>query len=287
MPTPRSTRRPVISPLPFSEWIAGGARVAGTRRPRGWMTVTPVRHVLALDQRGVADLDAGHVRDRVIGSGPPVERDVYPARAPAACRAGSQDERRSRAKGDECGCGCALICTSMKRPAPPPSPARGRGPPLGRLPGRPAGGRPRRPARARPRGPRRFLAMARSSRELHRPWAIRPSAPTSSTSCWPLRARRLRLPPRHRRRHGRDRRRLHHLPDRARLVPVRLPRLLRHGRHARQGLMREASEQVLDHAFGPLGCTASRRTSSPATRRRSRWPAAPASASRASRRATC
>ena len=25
-----------------------------------------------------------------------------------------------------------------------------------------------------------------------------------------------------------------------------------HGRHARQGLMREAMEQVLDHAFGPL-----------------------------------
>ncbi len=61
-----------------------------------------------------------------------------------------------------------------------------------------------------------------------------------------------------------------------------------HARHAGQGLMREALEQVLDHAFGPLGA-APDRGEHPARQRsrRSRWPAAPASASRASPRATC
>ena len=59
-------------------------------------------------------------------------------------------------------------------------------------------------------------------------------------------------------------------------------------RHAGKGLMGEAMALVLDHAFGPLArCTGSRRTSSPATRRRSRWRAAPGSGWRATRRATC
>ena len=61
-----------------------------------------------------------------------------------------------------------------------------------------------------------------------------------------------------------------------------------HERHAGQGLMREALEQVLDHSFGAAR-PAPRRGEHPARQRsrRSRSPAAPASASRASPRATC
>ena len=60
-----------------------------------------------------------------------------------------------------------------------------------------------------------------------------------------------------------------------------------HEAHARQGLMREALEQILDHSFARSACTASRPTSSPATSPRSRSRAAPGSGSRASPRATC
>ena len=60
-----------------------------------------------------------------------------------------------------------------------------------------------------------------------------------------------------------------------------------HERHAGQGLMREALEQVLDHAFGPLGLHRIEANIQPGNRRRSRSPAARASASRASPRATC
>ncbi len=56
--------------------------------------------------------------------------------------------------------------------------------------------------------------------------------------------------------------------------------------HEGRGLMSEGMQLVLREAFGPLSCTASRRTSSRATRRRSRSRSATASGSRASRRAT-
>ena len=61
-----------------------------------------------------------------------------------------------------------------------------------------------------------------------------------------------------------------------------------HERHAGQGLMREALEQILDHSLRPAR-PAPRRGQHPARQRsrRSRSPAAPASGSRASPRATC
>ena len=51
--------------------------------------------------------------------------------------------------------------------------------------------------------------------------------------------------------------------------------------------MREAMEHVLDHAFGPLALHRIEANIQPGNAPRSRSRAAPASASRASRRATC
>ena len=59
---------PVISPLPFREKKPAAHGSPGSARPRGWIAVTPVRTLLALDQRGIADLHAGHVGDRVATS---------------------------------------------------------------------------------------------------------------------------------------------------------------------------------------------------------------------------
>jgi [ribosomal protein S5]-alanine N-acetyltransferase len=98
-----------------------------------------------------------------------------------------------------------------------------------------------------------FLALARESRELHRPWTYPPERPDQFDDLF-ARSRRddfvcllacLRT-------------------DGAIAGVFTISQIVRgafqsaylgyyaHGRYARQGLMREAMEQVLDHAFGPL-----------------------------------
>ena len=73
-----------------------------------------------------------------------------------------------------------------------------------------------------------FLALARESHRLHRPWTYPPERADQFDELY-SRSRRddflcvLACPHRQRR----DRRRVHDLPDRPRRVPVRLPRLLR------------------------------------------------------------
>ena len=128
-----------------------------------------------------------------------------------------------------------------------------------------------------------FLRMVHESRELHRPWTYPPErADQFDELVARAAARRLRLPARLHRRRRRHRRRLHHLPDRPRLVPVGLPRLLRERPPRRQGADARGDGARARLRLRPArACTGSRRTSSPATRPRSRSPAAPASGSRA------
>jgi [ribosomal protein S5]-alanine N-acetyltransferase len=98
-----------------------------------------------------------------------------------------------------------------------------------------------------------FLDLARDSRELHRPWTYPPERPEQFEELY-SRSRRddfVCL--------------VAVLGDNGPLVGVfTISQIFRgafqsaylgyyaHQRHARQGLMREALEQVLDHAFGPL-----------------------------------
>ena len=120
-------------------------------------------------------------------------------------------------------------------PAPPPSGARIR-------------------IRVLERGDREaFLDLARDSRELHRPWTYPPERPEQFEELY-SRSRRddfVCL--------------VAVLPEGGELVGVfTVSQIFRgafqsaylgyyaHQSHARQGLMREALEQVLDHAFGPL-----------------------------------
>jgi [ribosomal protein S5]-alanine N-acetyltransferase len=99
-----------------------------------------------------------------------------------------------------------------------------------------------------------FLALARDSRELHRPWTYPPERADQFDDLF-ARSRRedfvclLAL--------------LAHDPD-AIVGVFTISQIVRgafqsaylgyyaNARHARQGLMREAMEQVLDHSFGPL-----------------------------------
>jgi ribosomal-protein-alanine N-acetyltransferase len=116
----------------------------------------------------------------------------------------------------------------------------------------PAGARVR--LRVLQRGDRdAFLELARESRELHRPWTYPPERPEQFEELY-SRSRRddfVCL--------------VAVLRDTGDLVGVfTISQIFRgafqsaylgyyaHQRHARQGLMREALDQVLDHAFGPL-----------------------------------
>ena len=98
-----------------------------------------------------------------------------------------------------------------------------------------------------------FLALARDSRELHRPWTYPPERPDQFDDLF-----------------ARSRREdfvclLACLASNGAIVGVfTISQIVRgafqsaylgyyaHGRYARQGLMREAMQQVLDHALGPL-----------------------------------
>src|SRR5919206_4673408 len=98
-----------------------------------------------------------------------------------------------------------------------------------------------------------FLALARESRELHRPWSYPPERPEQFEEL-----------------HARSRRDdfvclLGCRVDTGEIAGVLIvSQIVRgafqsaflgyygHQRHARQGLMREAMRQTLDHAFGPL-----------------------------------
>ena len=120
------------------------------------------------------------------------------------------------------------------------------------LPGAPAGARVA--LRVLERGDREaFLALARDSRELHRPWTYPPERPEQFDELY-SRSRRddfVCL--------------VAVMPDTGELIGVfTISQIFRgafqsaylgyyaNQRHAGQGLMREALEQVLDHAFGPL-----------------------------------
>ena len=99
-----------------------------------------------------------------------------------------------------------------------------------------------------------FLALARESRRLHRPWTYPPERADQFDELY-SRSRRedfLCL--------------VAHLTDTGEITGVfTISQIVRgafqsaylgyyaHEKHAGQGLMREALEQVLDHAFGPLG----------------------------------
>jgi len=99
-----------------------------------------------------------------------------------------------------------------------------------------------------------FLALARESRRLHRPWTYPPERADQFDELY-SRSRRedfLCL--------------VAHLTDTSEITGVfTISQIVRgafqsaylgyyaHEKHAGQGLMREALEQVLDHAFGPLG----------------------------------
>jgi ribosomal-protein-alanine N-acetyltransferase len=99
-----------------------------------------------------------------------------------------------------------------------------------------------------------FLALARESRRLHRPWTYPPERADQFDELY-SRSRRedfLCL--------------VAHLSDTREITGVfTISQIVRgafqsaylgyyaHEKHAGQGLMREALEQVLDHAFGPLG----------------------------------
>ena len=98
-----------------------------------------------------------------------------------------------------------------------------------------------------------FLALARESRDLHRPWTYPPERADQFDELY-SRSRRedfLCL--------------VAYRTDSGEVTGVfTISQIVRgafqsaylgyyaHGRHARQGLMREAMQQVLDHSFGPL-----------------------------------
>jgi ribosomal-protein-alanine N-acetyltransferase len=142
---------------------------------------------------------------------------------------------------------------SMKRPALRRRPSAGRFRPseVG-LPGAPAGSRVA--LRILERSDRdAFLALARESRELHRPWTYPPERPEQFEELY-ARSRRddfVCL--------------VAFLPGTDELIGVfTISQMVRGAfqsaylgyyasqRHAGQGLMREALELLLDHAFGPL-----------------------------------
>ena len=156
----------------------------------------------------------------------------------------------------------------MKRARPPPPPGRcPSAPPTSFPPDPPPGARgsacacsPARTARSSSRW--RARATGCTGRG-----PTRPSARTSSTSSTAARAARTssacwrcRIDDR------RDRRRVHHLPDRPRRLPVRLPRLLRPRAPRRPGPdARGARAGARPLPSARSACTASRPTSSPAT----------------------
>ena len=131
--------------------------------------------------------------------------------------------------------------------------------------------------------------MVRESRELHRPWTYPPERPDQFDDLVAA--------------HGRDD--FVCLPaccaDDGDLVGIfTISQIVRgyfqsaylgyyaSARHAGKGLMREAmAARARPRVRRRSRCTGSRRTSSPATRPRSRSRAAPASGWRATRRATC
>ena len=165
---------------------------------------------------------------------------------------------------------------------------------------RSATARSRRRVATRARQPRRAAgARARRSRRVPRAWCARaasctgrgptrPSGPTSSTTSSRARGRDDFACLRRARRGRRPRRHLHGLADRPRLLPVGLPRLLRERAPRRQGAdARVDGARARPRVRRRSRCTGWRPTSSPATRRRSRSRAAPASGWRATRRATC
>ena len=198
-----------------------------------------------------------------------------------------------------------VSCGPWTPAAPPPSPRRaapGRADeaahPAPQRRGRAGGGRPdaggaprqpRHPARARARRPRDV--PAHGAREPRPAPAVDLSARAPRPVRRPRRARDargLRLPGRLPGRGRRPRGHLHDLPDRARLLPVRLPRLLRgraprgQGPHARGHGARPGLRVRHARAAPARGATSSR-----ATRRPSPSPGARASGWRGSRRATC
>src|SRR3954463_3340297 len=150
--------------------------------------------------------------------------------------------------------GCALICTEMKRPA------LRRRPPEGVI--RPSDVEPADPPATARVGLRvltredrqEFLALARQSHRLHRPWTYPPERADQFDELY-SRSRRedfLCL--------------LACRTDDGSIAGVfTISQIVRgafqsaylgyyaHERHAGQGLMREALEQILEHAFGPLG----------------------------------
>src|SRR3954470_20810721 len=150
--------------------------------------------------------------------------------------------------------GCALICTEMKRPA------LRRRPPEGVI--RPADVEPADPPATARVGLRvlaredrsEFLALARESHRLHRPWTYPPERSDQFDELY-SRSRRedfvCLLACRN--------------EDGAIAGVFTISQIVRgafqsaylgyyaHERHARQGLMREALDQILDHAFGPMG----------------------------------
>ena len=134
-----------------------------------------------------------------------------------------------------------------------------------------------------------FLALARESRELHRPWTYPPERPDQFDDLF-ARSRRddfvclLACL----------------VDDPAEIAGVFTVSQIVRGafqsaylgyyaseRHARQGLMREAMQQVLDHAFGPLSLHRVEANIQPGNQPSIASRSAPASGSRASPRATC
>src|SRR5215468_2940228 len=150
--------------------------------------------------------------------------------------------------------GCALICRSMKRPALRRRPTEGVVRPSEVYPAEPPPGA-RVGLRVLSREDRQeFLALARQSHRLHRPWTYPPERADQFDELY-SRSRRedfLCL--------------LACRIDTGEMTGVfTISQIVRgafqsaylgyyaHERHSGQGLMREALEQVLDHAFGPLG----------------------------------
>src|SRR3954462_11283353 len=150
--------------------------------------------------------------------------------------------------------GCALICTGMKRPALRRRPPEGAIRPSDVYPADPPAGA-RVGLRVLTREDRQeFLALARESHRLHRPWTYPPERADQFAELY-----------------NRSRREdflcliACRLDDEAIAGVFTISQIVRgafqsaylgyyaHERHAGQGLMREALEQILEHAFGPLG----------------------------------
>ena len=150
--------------------------------------------------------------------------------------------------------GCALICVEMKRPALRRRPPEGVVRPSDVYPADPPAGA-RIGLRVLVREDRQeFLALARQSHRLHRPWTYPPERADQFDELY-SRSRRddfLCV--------------LACRTDTGAIAGVfTISQIVRgafqsaylgyyaHERHAGQGLMREALEQILDHSFGPLG----------------------------------